>query len=313
MPHASLTYLTQFADQRGKISTRFAPSPTGHLHLGHVVNAIFVWGIAQHLGGKIILRCEDHDRGRCRQEYEQSILEDLHWLGFVPDVGLDQQRQLENDYRQSSHAQRYQDALIDLRARGAQLYYCDCSRKAIRSQPAPTIGTDAEPRYNGHCRNRRLADGNDCGVRLVLDSTPMVFNDAWLRREFTHNPAEQCGDLLLRDRDGNWTYHLAVTVDDLHDDINLVIRGMDLLTSTGRQLALRQQLSDTPPPLFAHHPLLKDKSGRKLSKRDADLGVRNLRANGKTPAAVIGEAAFLAGLQPTAKSIPADAVRSLLT
>jgi glutamyl/glutaminyl-tRNA synthetase len=135
--------------------TRFAPSPTGRLHLGHIVNAIYVWGIAGALGGTVRLRIEDHDRERSRPEYERGILADLEWLGFVPD-SID---------RQSDHLDSYSSALDRLRG-GGLAYWCDCSRQRIARD---ADATGAELRYDGYCRDRGLGPGRDRGMRVRMD------------------------------------------------------------------------------------------------------------------------------------------------
>ena len=185
--------------------TRFAPSPTGYLHIGHVVNAIYVWRMAREAGGRVLLRIEDHDRVRCRPEYEVAILEDLEWLGFEPDEGL---RPL---LRQSDRARLYEEALVRLRTTH-HVYACDCSRKQIAG-----------------------------GV--------------------TH-----------------------------------IIRGADLLSSTGRQLRLARMLGRRDTPVYLHHPLVLKPKGEKLSKSAADTGVRELRRAGMRAADVIALATERAGL-----------------
>ena len=257
--------------------TRYAPSPTGHLHLGHVVNAIYVWGLARAAGGRVLLRMEDHDRIRCRPEYEASILDDLAWLGFVPDAGLHPL------LRQSGRDEVYRDALERLR-RSHHVYACACSRKHIAGE-----------RYDGFCRDRALEDGPGRTLRIRFDERVERFEDRFLG-VVEQVPASQCGDLLLRDRDGHWTYQFTVTVDDLVQGITDVIRGMDLAASTGRQLQLRRMLGAPDPPRFAHHPLVLKPNGEKLSKSAGDTGVRELRHAGLTPADVIGRAAGAVGL-----------------
>jgi glutamyl/glutaminyl-tRNA synthetase len=257
--------------------TRYAPSPTGHLHLGHVVNAIYVWGLARAAGGRVLLRMEDHDRIRCRPEYESSILQDLNWLGFDPDQGLHPL------LRQSDRGEIYRDAVERLR-RTHHVYACDCSRKDIAGE-----------RYDGFCRDRGLPDGLGRGLRVRIEEGVERFDDLLLGA-IEHEPARQCGDLLLRDRDGNWTYQLAVTVDDMIQGITDIIRGEDLASSTGRQLRLRQMLGGTGRPRFAHHPLILKPGGEKLSKSAADTGVRESRLSGLTPEEVIGRAAAAVGL-----------------
>jgi glutamyl-Q tRNA(Asp) synthetase len=272
--------------------TRYAPSPTGYLHLGHVVNAIYVWGIARALGGRVLLRVEDHDRIRCRPEYEAALLEDLNWLGFVPDDGLEPLR------RQSDDHDAYRSAVARLR-QTAHIYACDCSRKDIGGEV-----------YTGRCRNRGLAEAPGRGLRVEMaDGVERI--DDLLLGPLEQAPSTQCGDLLVRDRDGHWTYQLAVTVDDDQQGVTLVIRGEDLVSSTGRQIRLARMLGRRTPPLFAHHPLIIGASGEKLSKANRDTGVRELRRLGLDPAEVIGRAALEVGLIERSQRIAATEVVTL--
>lgn len=270
--------------------TRFAPSVTGHLHLGHLVNAIHVWGIARATDAQVALRLEDHDRRRFRPEYEASILDDLDWLGLTPDLGSTAEfRAGPTPWRQSSSHARYEEALARLTGQGL-VYACACSRAVVGADAAP----GEEPRYAGTCRDRGLPfDGHRLRVRLGDGSES--FKDLRLGEQ-RQRPDQQCGDLAIRDANGDWTYQFAVTVDDLSQEISLVIRGEDLLSSTGRQIRLARLLGRSAPPRFLHHPLVTDASGRKLSKRDFARSLRDHRAEGRTPEALIGEAAHLAGL-----------------
>lgn len=272
--------------------TRFAPSPTGFLHLGHVVNAIYVWGIARALGGRVLLRVEDHDRIRCRPEYEAALLEDLAWLGFEADEGVDPL------VRQSDTPSIYEEALDALRE-SAQVYACECSRKDIGGE-----------RYDGRCRAKALTAVNGRGIRVHLAEGAELFEDALLG-QCVQAPAEQCGDLLARDRDGHWTYQFAVTVDDTRQGVTLVIRGADLVSSTGRQIRLARMLGRQIPPVFLHHPLIHDPRGDKLSKSAGDTGVRELRRAGLTAPVVIGMAASRAGLAEAGSLIHASEVSRL--
>jgi glutamyl-Q tRNA(Asp) synthetase len=281
--------------------SRFAPSPTGYLHLGHLVNAIYVWGITGALGGNVILRLEDHDRGRCRPEYETTILEDLDWLGLQPHRGHSEEfRAGPTPFRQSDCADRYDAALAKLAARDL-VYTCTCSRKEILAR---TGGTSGELRYDGHCRDEGYRPGVEGGTRLRLDAARISFADQCLGAQ-TQCPESQCGDLLLKDRHGCWTYHFAVTVDDWEQGVNLVIRGEDLLDSTGRQIQLATRLGRTRHPEFIHHPLISDKAGNKLSKRDFAKGLRDYRTEGCSPGEILGEAAWRVGLLN--KSMPLEA------
>jgi glutamyl-tRNA synthetase/glutamyl-Q tRNA(Asp) synthetase len=272
--------------------TRFAPSPTGYLHLGHVVNAIYTWGVARALGGRVLLRLEDHDRIRSRPGYESAILDDLDWLGFDADEGRDPL------IRQSDAPEIYRDALTTLKQRH-HVYACDCSRTDIGGE-----------RYAGRCRARGLEEMAGRGVRIQLDAELARCHD-FLAGPIEQTPAEQCGDLLLKDRDGHWTYQFAVTVDDLRQGVTLVIRGADLQSSTGRQVLLAQMLGRQTPAHFLHHPLIMGPHGEKLSKSAGDTGVRELRSRGFAPEDVIGRAAAAIGLLDSPRPVRARDVSSL--
>lgn len=272
--------------------TRFAPSPTGYLHLGHVVNALYVWGVARALGGTVLLRLEDHDRLRSRPPFDAALLADLDWLGFTADAGHGPL------VRQSERGGAYDAALAELRARH-HVYACACSRKDIGGE-----------RYPGTCRTRGLPENDGRGVRVQVDAGTEAFVDALLGPQVQH-PAAESGDLLLRDRDGHWTYQFAVTVDDYRDGVTLVIRGADLLASSGRQVRLARMLGRAEPPVFLHHPLLCDAAGRKLSKSDGDAGIRELRAAGHAAADVIGRAAVAVGILDVFRPVEAAHVAAL--
>ncbi|MEO8360327.1 MAG: glutamate--tRNA ligase family protein [Vicinamibacteria bacterium] len=266
--------------------TRFAPAPTGFLHLGHVASAMAVWGVARAFGGRVLLRIEDHDQLRSRPEYEAAIIEDLRWLGFDPD---------EAPVRQSDRHALYRDALHRLDAQGL-IYACGCSRKSIEAATGPS---DGEIRYPGLCRDAHIDPAAVAARRVRLEPRVLSFDDLRLGR-IEQTASDQCGDLLARDRAGNWTYQFAVAVDDLEQKVDLVIRGEDLLASTGRQIQLAELLGRTSPPTFLHHPLIVDATGQKLSKSRGDTGVRELRAAGHTVEEVLGQAAAALGLSPGA-------------
>jgi glutamyl-tRNA synthetase/glutamyl-Q tRNA(Asp) synthetase len=230
---------------------------------------------------------------RSRPEYEAALLEDLAWLGFVAEGP---------PVRQSDRSDIYVQALDGLRRLGL-VYACACSRaqvEALTSRPGPPTSRPTlqdELRYPGTCRDRGLLEkgATGLGLRVRLDSSVERFTD--LRHgPLEQTPADQCGDLLVRDRDGHWTYQFAAAVDDYSQGVTLVIRGDDLLSSTGRQLQLARLLGRTAPPRFFHHALIMKSPGEKLSKSDRDTGVRDLRAQGWSAARVIGRAAALAGL-----------------
>jgi glutamyl/glutaminyl-tRNA synthetase len=292
--------------------TRFAPAPTGFLHLGHVANAVTVWAVARAVDTEVLLRVEDHDRQRSRPEYERALLDDLDWLGFAPDrFPTNAFRAGPCEGRQSDREAVYREAADALAARGL-LYACSCSRREIEDGASPGESAPAELRYPGTCRERGLDLGGDVGWRLRLPPGEERFEDAW-RGPQRQTPARQCGDVLVRDRRRNWTYQFAVAVDDLHQDVALVVRGLDLLESTGRQIQIARLLGRAQPPVFLHHPLLLKPEGRKLSKADGDTGVRELRAAGWSAERVIGEAAWRLRLLPSPRPVPASEVAALFS
>ena len=267
--------------------TRFAPAPTGWLHLGHVLNALYVWNTARAAGCRVMLRIEDHERERCRPEYERGILDDLDWLGFVPDEYPTRMfRAGRCDGRQSDREAVYHDALRRLRDRQL-VYACDCTRRALAAGAVPDAG--GELVYPGTCRDRNLPLADGVGWRVRLPAVVEVFEDALLGRQ-EQSPSEQCGDLLVRDRLGNWTYQFAVTVDDWRQGVDLVIRGVDLLPSTGRQIQLARLLGREAPPIYMHHPLVMKTPNQKLSKSDRATGIKDLRAAGWTTEQVLAAA-----------------------
>jgi glutamyl-tRNA synthetase/glutamyl-Q tRNA(Asp) synthetase len=235
-----------------------------------------VWHLARASGpdARVLLRIEDHDRARSRPEFEAALLDDLEWLGFIADGGVT---------RQSERRALYEHALDRLRRRGLT-YACECSRSEIGAGP-----------YPGTCRVKHLPEAAGRGLRLKLEPSTERFDDLRLGPQ-EQRPAEQCGDVLARDRDGNWTYQFAVVVDDWLQGVNLVIRGEDLLDSTGRQIQLARLLGRDEPPRFFHHELMMKSATQKLSKSDGDTGVRDLRAKGWTAEAVIQRATCGAGI-----------------
>jgi glutamyl/glutaminyl-tRNA synthetase len=287
------------------IVTRFAPAPTGYLHLGHIVNAIYVWGVARACDPKarVLLRIEDHDRHRSRPAFESAIVDDLAWLGFVaPGECVPLVRQSERD-------DVYETALDQLRGRGL-VYACGCSRSEIAADMA-VRSNPPELRYPGTCADKRLPESKGLGLRVRLEPKRERFDDL-LHGPQEQTPFEQCGDLLVRDRDASWTYQFAAVVDDWMQGVTLVIRGDDLLASTGRQIQLARLLGRSDPPSFLHHPLLMKSPTQKLSKSDGDTGIRDLRAKRWSAERVIGQAAALAGLIDRPRLISAGDVAEVV-
>ncbi|HYU78807.1 MAG TPA: glutamate--tRNA ligase family protein [Vicinamibacterales bacterium] len=276
--------------------TRFAPAPTGHLHLGHVANAIYVWGMARARDARVMLRIEDHDRQRCRPDYERALLDDLEWLGFVPDMYPPFEfRAGRCEGRQSDRDAVYRAALRPLVDSGL-VFGCDCSRKEVGGSE-----------YPGTCRTRGLPLADGIGWRVRMEPGIERFDDVLIGPQ-SQDPATEFGDLLVRDRLGNWTYHWAAATDDTLQGVTLVIRGVDLLDSTGRQLRLARLLGRRDPPVFAHHPLIMKSATQKLSKSDRDTGIRDLRKAGWSPQQLIGLAAYRVGLQADDSAASADDV-----
>lgn len=278
--------------------TRFAPSVTGHLHLGHAVNAAWTWGIAGALGGEVIVRLEDHDRGRFRPEFERSILEDLEWLGLRSSLPISRQR---------DHQDRYETAAHRLSDTGLT-FHCDCTRRMLAGSEGAEEGETV--RYPGTCRDRGLTASQRRALRVRIDPGVERFDDLRLGAS-TQEPAAQCGDFVLRDGAGQWTYQHCVVADDIAEGVTLVIRGEDILESTGRQLRLMRLLGHPAPPRYLHHPLVVDGNGRKLSKKDFAKSLGDLRREGWTPERVLGEAAFLGGLNPARTPLGAAELTSL--
>jgi len=250
-----------------------------------VLNAEYVWGSC----AEVILRIEDHDRERCRPEYDAGILDDLDWLGYRADFPI---------VRQSDRDDIYRDAVECLRAHDL-VYACSCTRAGI-DRRTPHLAPDAplaphaphapeaphaELRYDGFCRDRGLPLTDGVGWRVRIDPGVERFVDGIVGPQ-EQDPSQQCGDVLIRDRLGNWTYQFVASVDDHRQDVDLVIRGVDLLASTGRQIRIARLLGRAVPAAFRHHPLIMKTADQKLSKSDGDTGVRDLRARGWTPADV---------------------------
>jgi len=283
-------------------TTRFAPSLTGYLHLGHVLHMIHVWGVARARGGRVISRIEDHDLSRNRPEYEPAILADMQWLGFVPGAGISAaDAPSPSPYRQSDCTSRYEEALRVLAEKGL-VYGCECSRKEILAQQSDG---QSELCYPGTCEKKNLPlEGNT--VRFRIPAGEVVFHDLALG-DCRQTPTSQCGDFSLRDRNGQWTYQFCCVCDDIHHGVNFVVRGEDILSSTGRQIQLFYAL-DHEPPRYFHHGLLCDDEGRKLSKRQRSESIAQLREDGVSAEEIIGRAAFAGGLIPEPVPMSAESI-----
>ncbi len=265
-------------------TTRFAPSPSGELHLGHAYSALFS-AAAAGSGGQFLLRIEDIDRGRCRPEFEDAIAADLAWLG------LDWPQPV---MRQSERQAAYQAALDRLQDAGL-LYPCFCTRKDIQREIAAAASAPHGPEgplYPGICRKldpaeraERQAAGEAFHLRLDVETAVARCGDlTWWEEGEGAQPADPglLGDVVLARKDIGTSYHLAVVVDDAAQDITLVTRGEDLKHATHLHRLL-QALLDLPVPRWRHHPLVRDETGERLAKRHAALSLRSLREQGETP------------------------------
>jgi glutamyl-Q tRNA(Asp) synthetase len=276
------------------IVTRFAPSPTGHLHLGSAFSALVAWRRAREAGGRFLLRLEDIDQARCRPEFAAAILEDLAWLG----IEWDGEARV-----QSQHFAEYRTALDALAARGL-LYPCFCSRTDIHQSATAPHTPDGAPLYPGTCRvlsederTARIAAGERYALRLNMqralasktplpqagEGVPLTVEEAGEGTIPCH--PEQFGDVVLARKDAPASYHLCVTHDDAVQGVTLVTRGVDLKPATHLHRLL-QSLMGWPVPAYAHHELLTDTTGRRLAKRDRAATLRDLRARGHSPAEV---------------------------
>jgi glutamyl/glutaminyl-tRNA synthetase len=291
-------------------TTRFAPAPTGYLHLGHVVNAIYVWGVARATGGRVLLRIEDHDRQRCRMVFEAALLDDLDWLGLDADLGTTAElRAGSSPFRQSDSVDAYSAALRFLDDAGL-VYACDCTRTTFAAWARAHGSGWTGPGCPGGCSERDLSPGDGTGLRVALGDGVETFEDLLLGRR-TDSPARE-GDLVARDRNGNWTYPFTVVVDDARHGVDLVIRGSDLVDATARQVRLGRLLGRALPPEYLHHPLVLRADGAKLSKADGDTGIRELRAGGWTPDEVFGAAAAAVGLLERARPVSVEELGTLV-
>jgi len=276
------------------IVTRFAPSPTGYLHVGHAASALAGWRAAQEAGGRFILRIEDIDAARCRPEFERAIYEDLAWLGLTWDDPVRRQSQYMADYA----------AALERLDRLGVLYPCFCTRQEIAAEIAAAAnaphGPDG-PLYPGTCRalsaaerTARIARGLPYALRLDAAAAARIAGPLSWEEEGRGRIAVEpgkLGDAVLARKEVATSYHLAVTVDDALQDVTLVTRGEDLFHATHLHRLLQAMLG-LAAPAYRHHILLTDADGRRLAKRDASLTLRALRAAGRTPAEVRRMAGF---------------------
>lgn len=267
---------------------RFAPTPSGRLHLGNILCAMLAYLSARSQGGRFLLRIEDVDIPRCPRSLAQQAIEDLRWLGFTWD---------EEPLFQSDRSDIYADALRRL-AEGGHTYPCFCTRAQLMSLAAPNLG-DTQVIYQRTCANLTAEEAaaraltRAPATRLRVPDEEITFTDGLFGPQ-TENLARDCGDFILRRSDGLYGYQLAVVVDDALQGVTEVVRGRDILSATPRQLYL-QRLLGYDAPEYVHIPLLVDHQGRRLAKRDKDLDLTAL-AQRFSPEEILGMLAFSAGL-----------------
>lgn len=275
------------------VKGRFAPSPSGRMHLGNLFSALLAWFSVRHEGGSLVLRIEDLDPERCRPEYALQLMEDLRWLGLDWDEGGE-----EPAYWQSSREAHYLAAFEALKA-GGLLYPCFCTRQQ-RLAEAPH-GHEVSPSCPCvHLTAEEISKKSTQrppNWKVRVPDRAISFSDG-LQGAYSQNMTAQCGDFPIRRWDGAWAYQLAVVVDDGAQGVTSVVRGVDLLCSTPQQMYL-QELLELPHPVYGHVPLVTGDRGRRLSKRDRDAALDELLARFGTPAAVIGHIAGITGLAPT--------------
>jgi len=274
---------------------RFAPSPTGDLHLGSAAAALVAWLRARAEGGRLVLRVEDIDTARVVAGCEAGQMRDLAWLGLDWDESPERGGP-HAPYRQSQRTARYEAAIAALAERGL-VYLCDCSRREIAGVASAPHAGEEGPRYPGTCRRHGMAERawkRPPAVRLALPEREVVVADRWQGR-LRQNPAHAVGDFVLRRGDGVYAYQLAVVVDDLEMAVTEVVRGVDLLGSAPRQALLAEMLGGQAPG-WAHLPLVLDERGERLQKRAPRHTLAGLRDLGVAPERVVARLAHALGL-----------------
>ena len=271
---------------------RFAPTPSGRMHLGNVFAALIAWLSVRSQGGAMVLRMEDLDTQRTSSEFAGILRGDLQWLGLHWDEETAPQS------RRGAVYDRYFEKMADM----GLLYPCNCTRSQLHSVNAPHL-SDGTYVYPGTCRDLKTPPaGRKPAWRVRVPDKNWEFRDL-VQGDYRLNLATECGDMVVRRADGVYVYQLAVTVDDGESGVTEVVRGMDLLSSAPRQMYL-QELLGFPHPTYGHVPMLLAPDGRRLSKRDRDLDLGVLRQR-LTPEALIGNLAFAAGLTERKEPISA--------
>lgn len=282
---------------------RFAPTPSGRMHLGNVFSALLAWLSVKARDGEMVLRMEDLDTQRTSGEYAQVLREDLNWLGLSWD------RETPAQSSRSAVYDRYFDSLREM----GLLYPCYCTRSQLHSVNAPHL-SDGTYVYPGTCRDltedQRAAYHRAPAWRVRVPDKVWQVHDL-VQGDSQWNLIRDCGDMVVRRADGVYVYQLAVTVDDGEAGVTEVVRGMDLLSSAPRQMYL-QELWEFPHPEYAHVPMLLSPDGRRLSKRDRDLDLGEIRKH-LSPQQLLGILAYSAGLLETAEAVSLEELKTLFS
>ena len=290
-------------EEEKRVIGRFAPSPSGRMHLGNLWSCLLAWLSAKHDGGGVVLRLEDLDPDRCRQEYCDQVMADLEWLGLSWTGPVVRQSQRTEAYAEAFHKLEQKDLI----------YPCYCTRAERLAASAPHR-SDGIALYSGRCRHLTRTEREELSKtrrpawRIAVPEGECTFTDL-LQGDYTEDLSRDCGDFILRRSDGVYAYQLAVVVDDAMMGVTQVVRGSDLLDSTPRQLWLQQELS-LPHPDYGHVPLLLAPDGRRLAKRDRDLELGQLQEK-YSAQELVGILAHAANLIPEPAPISPEALVSL--
>ncbi len=283
----------------GKRSGRYAPSPSGRMHLGNVFSALMAWAISRSADDTFYIRMDNLDERSRKPEYAQQVLDDLAWLGFDWDGDAVYQSSRLDSYKRAMHVLE----------ECARVYPCFCTRADLHAANAPHL-SDGTPLYSGVCRSLapeqvlEKSQVRDPAMRIEVPDTAVFFEDLH-EGSFSQHLADECGDFVLQRSDGVFAYQLASVVDDCEMGIGVVVRGRDLLSSTPRQIWLARLLGYEPPEFF-HHPVLLAPDGRRLSKRDKDCDMGFIRSRLQRPERLIGLLAMLMGQVDSPMSHPVE-------
>ena len=278
---------------------RFAPSPSGYMHLGNAFSVLLSWLSIRSIDGEFLLRFEDLDERCLRTEYRDALIEDLHWMGIDWDGEV---------LVQSARSEIYNATLEEI-SRRAEVYPCFCTRADLHAASAPHA-SDGTPMYAGTCYGMSQVEADEHAktrkpsLRLHVPDTCISFLDAHMG-PYEQNLKNECGDFVIRRSDGVFAYQLACVCDDIASGITQIVRGSDLLSSTPRQMYLYELLGAEVPE-YCHHPLLIAPDGRRLSKRNADLELRRIRSRNTSAEELIGALARYAGLVEQAQPVKAS-------